>query len=273
MALLYLIFVALIVLTVGIGYLAYRGSWGAVYGPSAVARRTAAKIGNYQAAALFAVVGAGVTFPITLGLGYLAKALQSSVDERVFNYVYYRVDKTGRFGEINAKLTNFGLNSNVQLVCIVAVLTLAVIYRRRWYLAPILIVGMFYLERYYQRGLASIVDRGAPPTSLGTFPSGGVARILAVYGTILVLIICIAPTLSRAWRAGIWTALALMAIIEAYTRVYLSLHWFTDALFALPFGALLCVTAIMVVQALNQRSAGEETSVPAASTSRVHAQA
>lgn len=254
MALLELIFVVLVVLSVGIGLLAYRGEWGARNGPSAVADRVAERMGPMPAAAMFLAVGAAVTFVVSLGLGFLAKALESSVDHPVYNWVTPRIHKAAPFTKANLKLTNIGLNTNVQLVVIFAVIGLAFAYRRRWWISPVLIIGMFYLERYWQRWLAKIVDRGHPPTTLGTFPSGGVGRILSVYGIIIVLVICLFPSMSRAWRAGFWTVLATAAVVEAFTRVYLSLHWFTDALFALPFGAMLCVTGILTVTALNHRS-------------------
>ena len=138
---------------------------------------------------------------------------------------------------------------------IFAVIGLAFAYKKRWWIAPIAIIGMFYVERYVQRLLAKIVDRGHPPTTLGTFPSGGVARILAIYGIIIALVICATPSMSRAWRVGLWTTLGTAAAVEAYTRVYLSLHWFTDAAFALPFGAMLCATGILTITALNHRQA------------------
>ncbi len=255
MVLLELIFVLLVVLTVGIGLLAYRGHWGARIGPSAVAHRTAERLGSTPAAALFLVVGAAVTFVVSLGLGFIAKALEASVDHPVYNWVTPRIHKAAPFTKANLKLTNIGLNSNVQLVVLFAVIGLAFAYKRRWWISPVLVIGMFYLERYWQRWLAKIVDRGHPPTTLGTFPSGGVGRILSVYGIIIVLVICLFPSMSRAWRAGFWTVLATAAVVEAFTRVYLSLHWFTDALFALPFGALLCVTGILTVTALTHSSA------------------
>ncbi len=258
MALLELILVLSTLLTVAIGVLAYRGSWGWKIGPTALAHRLAGRIGSRSAAGVFLVAGLTVTYVVSLLFGFLAKAMQSSVDHPVFNYVHSRVEKSDDLTKAMVKLTNIGSNTNTQLVCIFAVLGLACAYKRRFYIPTVLILGMFYIERYWQRWLASAVHRGHPPTTLGTYPSGGVGRILAVYGIIIVLIICLYPTMSRKWRVGLWTTLATSAVVEGYSRVYLSLHWFTDALFALPFGALLCVTGIMTVTALNHG----ETVVP-----------
>ena len=42
-------------------------------------------------------------------------------------------------------------------------------------------------------------------------------------------------------------------VIEAFTRVYLSKHWFTDAAFALPLGVLLMLTNVAAVAAMAYR--------------------
>jgi hypothetical protein len=77
--------------------------------------------------------------------------------------------------------------------------------------------------------------------------------LLGVYAPIVILAIMVIPRLSRAWRAGLWTGLATAGVIEAFTRVYLSKHWFTDALFALPFGTLLLLTNVAAITALAYR--------------------
>jgi hypothetical protein len=50
----------------------------------------------------------------------------------------------------------------------------------------------------------------------------------------------------------LWTGIVTAALIEAFTRVYLSKHWLTDAMFALPFGALLMLTNVAAISAFAQ---------------------
>lgn len=249
MALLLVAFVLCTVVPIGAGLLAHRRHASVAGGPAAWGEWAARRLGRVGGSVAVLAVGTAFTAVVCLGLGFLAKALQSGVDEPVFRWVDPRVH-SNRFTGANEKLTLLGNNPIIQLVALVAVIVLAAMYRRRWLVPVVAIVVALVVEKYLQKFLAKVVDRGHPPTTLGTFPSGGVGRILAIYGTIVVLVIAVSPALSRAWRAGLWTGLATGATLEAFTRVYLSKHWFTDALFGLPFGALLMLTFAVATFAL-----------------------
>jgi undecaprenyl-diphosphatase len=51
-------------------------------------------------------------------------------------------------------------------------------------------------------------------------------------------------------RTAIWagTVIAALAFNEAFSRVYLGLHWFTDALSGVVYGALLLAVFITAIQ-------------------------
>jgi hypothetical protein len=244
-----IVFVAVVAATMSVGVVAHRRAWSAWGGPSAWGGAIARRFGAIPAMLIVAIVGYAVTFVVSLALGFLAKAVQDAVDEPTFKWVQARVQDNA-FTRLNEKLTYMGNNPIVQLVCLVAVIVLACAYNRRWWLPLLGVCGAYFGERYTQKALARIVDRGHPPTSQGTFPSGGVARVLAVYGTVVVLVLILDPQLSRAWRAGLWTGVATASFVEAFTRVYLSKHWLTDAVFAVPIGALLMLTNVAAVSAL-----------------------
>ena len=88
---------------------------------------------------------------------------------------------------------------------------------------------------------------GSPPNSPhGTYPSGGCERVVLFYGLIAYL----------AWRqasgrraTGIWArvGVAVLAFNEAYSRSYLTLHWFTDAI-AVSCTACRCVAFTIAVR-------------------------
>lgn len=259
MALLIAIFVASVLITIGAGIIAHRRAASVFGGPTVWGTAAARRVGPVPAAILIALGGWAIVVILALPLGFLAKHLERSVDLPVFNWVSPHVSATwlnglplteSEFTHLNEKLTNMGANAITQVVCLIALILLACMYKKRWWIPACGIAGAYFSEHYIQKFLAKVVDRGHPPTTLGTFPSGGVGRILAVYGAILILVIILMPTLSRAWRAGLWTGLTTAAVIEAFTRIYLAKHWLTDAVFALPFGALFLLTNVAAISAL-----------------------
>ncbi len=249
MVLLAVVFVVLVGVTIGAGALAHLRNWSPRGGPTAWGVAAASRFGALRAAALIAAFGWLLTAIVGLAMGFLAKALESGVDRPIFDWVYPRVSNS-LFTRINDKLTLMGSSPIVEVVVLISFIILVCAYKGRRWLPAVAIVGAFFAEKLIQKVLGSVVDRGHPPTTLGTYPSGGVGRLLGIYSVVVVLVIVLMPTLNRAWRAGLWTGLVTAGVVEAFTRVYLSKHWFTDAAFALVFGAMLLLVNIAVVSAL-----------------------
>jgi hypothetical protein len=245
------IFVLCVAAAAALGVVGYSRRWSLPRGgPSELGRVLAQRHGAAPAAAGILVGGSIAAFVLSVPIGFLAKALEGPLDKPAFRFAAARVHG-GKFTALNEKLTVFGNNGEVQLLCLIAVILLACAFgRRSWWVPVGLVVLMFYIERYAQRFLAKIVHRGHPPATLGTYPSGGVARIVSVYGLVLLLTLVLLPALSRAWRAGLFTALGVAATVEAYTRWYLAKHWLTDALGGLTFGYLLLGVGAATVAAL-----------------------
>jgi hypothetical protein len=250
MTVLIVIFVLCVAVCVALGLAAYRGGWSMPSGgPTAWGRAAAERYGAAPAAIGIFVGGSLATWVLTLPIGFLAKALEGPLDHPAFRFTQSRVH-ANKFTSLNEKLTVMGNNSEIQLICLFAVVVLACAYGRRWWVPVVLTVAMFYVERYAQRILAKVVDRGHPPTAGGTFPSGGVARLLCVYGLLIVLALLLAPQITRAFRVGIYTGLGAAAVIEAYSRWYLAKHWLTDAVSAVVFGYLLLAVGTATAAAL-----------------------
>ena len=248
--------------TVAAGLIAIRRPGAHAGGPTSWGQALAARIGSLRAVVVTALVGWVTTGLVALGLGYLAKSLESSIDRPVFDFVHSRVTHNA-FTTLNSKLTQLGYNPFVELVALVSIVVLCFVYRSRWWLPVVAVVLAFAAEKYMQKYLGSIVDRGHPPTTLGTYPSGGVGRMLGIYSMIIALIIVASPRMSRPWRIGLWTGLVTATTIEGYTRVYLSLHWFTDVLFAFVFGGLLCVTNVVALGAVTDpATSSRQTATP-----------
>ena len=192
--------------------------------------------------ALFAGSTAVVTVCWPLGEGL--SRLEPVLDRPVFDYV--AAHRVGWWAQVNSAITVIGEREPLKYVTVAAALIFGILWGRRWLIPAATMLGQFALEQYTQQILKLVVDRGHPPTALGTFPSGGCARVLLTFGAILVLA-------ARTWRlsrtaqvAGA-TALAVAVMVEGYTRVYVQKHWLTDVVGGWVFGALLLGVVALTV--------------------------
>lgn len=125
-----------------------------------------------------------------------------------------------------------------------AAAVLAFTARRRRWLPPLLITTAVVAERYLQKVITEIVDEPAPPTALGVYPSGGAARVIAIYGFLAYLALAQRPGPRRPLVVTVWTGIALLAFAVGYARAHLLLHWPIDIPGGWLFGALLLTLLI-----------------------------
>jgi membrane-associated phospholipid phosphatase len=223
------------------------------------------------AGAWVVLCGAGLAICVAVlwPLGRLALRLEGAWDRPVL--VWFRDHQGGpgwtRLMEI---LTQIGNRPTIYVAaCAAAVVLVPLAPRRRRLVPSALVVLAVLIEQYMRVGLTRVVDRGHPPTSLGTWPSGGVGRIIAIYGFIAVLLVWCAKrraprVAGRRTAVAVGVLIALMATVEGYTRVYLLKHWLTDVLGGYVFGGLLLVVFVYAGRVLFEERADRDRAEPAA---------
>jgi membrane-associated phospholipid phosphatase len=200
---------------------------------------------------LLGIVAAGVAvmFPLMLGLGKLVERFQG-FDTRAWNwFVDHRVQRWYDLMETVTQLGNSWLNRGV---AVGVLLTLVAVVRQRW-LTAVALIAMLFAAHYLVVWTTSIIDRPPPPGSGGTYPSGGCARVIAIYG--LVAFVLLREThAGRRSAIAAWTVIAALGFIEAYSRVYLAVHWVSDAVGGLIFGAALLGIFIVALRTVTGRT-------------------
>lgn len=200
-----------------------------------------ADLGPVGAFAAFLCAGISVVMTLSWAVGRLVARLESPVDRPAFDW--FQVHHSPGLTSAMKLLTQVSNRPEYKVVTLAAAVVLAIAWWRRWWVPILVLVAAFVLERYGRVFLGPLVHRGHPPTTQGTYPSGGCSRLVAIYGTIvyLGLLRCRA---SRPVRITAWTCLALLAWVEGFSRVYLLKHWLTDAVGGWLFGTLVLLLMV-----------------------------
>jgi hypothetical protein len=189
-----------------------------------------------------AVIGTAVVFGIMALLGLLVVHHGLAIDKPIYRWmVSHRVHS---WAAVMKRLTKIGDTWTCWAAAVSAAVCLAVAVRRLRWLMPALFATVIVVDHYTTLALRHVFHRPGPPDSpLGTYPSGGCDRVILFYGLIAYLLW---REFSGTRRAGIWAAAIVTSLgfNEAYSRVYLTLHWFTDALSGLLYGGLLLAVFI-----------------------------
>ncbi|TDD72834.1 phosphatase PAP2 family protein [Actinomadura darangshiensis] len=199
--------------------------------------------------------GAGIFITTAVGLilGEVLQRFEHPVDWAVFHWVE---DASGQ-GWLHA-MTALGRMGDpwptryTAIVAIVILTGVAIARRERFWVPAGFIGGSVVVEKFDQTALAKIVDRGHPPTGLGTFPSGGCVRILVIYGAIMLVVLAYLRA-GRVVRSFGWSLIATMAFAEGYTRIYVGKHWATDVLGGWVLGGLMLAVTVFAGRALLAR--------------------
>lgn len=208
-------------------------------------------VGRAFLAATVALASFSVTLITCWFLGKLAHALEPRVDVPMFAWFQER-QLDGTWHALWSELTLMGNRAQTQRIVVVGAIVLAVAWRKRGFWIPLLALPAGYMfEKFGQMLLSKSVNRGHPPTTLGTWVSGGCARLIIVYGLVIFLVLAWLGVRRRWWVAG-WCLLGLLAATEAYSRTYLLKHWFTDVVGGVIYGTMLLLFMIAAVKVLDR---------------------
>jgi membrane-associated phospholipid phosphatase len=195
---------------------------------------------------LILTVGALAVYAVTCLLGVLVVHTAPGLDRSINTWT------TGHqvhvMKALMNRLTKIGNTWTTWGAAAAAAVWLAAFYRRHKWLPPVVFGAAIVIDHYLTLALRHTFHRPGPPASpLGTFPSGGCDRIIVFYGLIAYLIWreVSGRKSTAAWLAGV---VAVLGFTEAYSRVYLTLHWFTDAVSGLVYGCLILTVFIATIR-------------------------
>jgi len=192
------------------------------------------------------VVGAAVVYGLMAALGTLVVHAGPSIDKPILHWVI--AHRVSPWAHVMNRLTKLGDTWTTWGAGIAAATCLAVAWRRDKWLPPVTLATAIVVDHYLTQAIRHTFHRIGPPGSPGgTFPSGGVDRCVLLYGLVAYLLW---REFSGQRRTAIWAAAAVAALAfnEAYSREYLTLHWFTDVLSGLVYGCLLLALVITAVR-------------------------
>jgi membrane-associated phospholipid phosphatase len=139
-------------------------------------------------------------------------------------------------------------------------IALAFLAHPRYWLPPLLIGTAIFVEWCVQMVTKDLLNASHTPTGSGTYPSGGTARVIAVYGLIAYLHLRLRTRHGWGWRSAVavWMLIALLAFLEGYSRIYLGYHWASDVAGGVLLGVPLLAILIAASGAFNWAPAGAD---------------
>ena len=214
-------------------------------------------LGRYFGAVFMLLAGAAAAVIIAWPFGRFARRYQPNIDRPILRFTKKHVRATGAFHHLNSILTNMGNRPVIKILVPLGAIVLAALWAKRGLWIPLLVVPLSYVfEKFGQSALSKVVDRHPVPqlTDFGTYPSGGCARLLVVYGVIWYLVVLTFPAMDRRLRVAGFTGVAILAWIEGFSRIFLIKHWGMDVVGGWLFGSLLMLAVIGAASCFKPRS-------------------
>lgn len=207
----------------------------------------------------FLVLMAAAFLPIAIGCHILGVVVQhvpvTTIDVRLNSWFLDQQRVTPWLGDPVRAMNRIANWRETLTVSLLASVALGCMTRRRRWLPALLIGTVVLAEWSLQSTLNFTVDPSPPPTGRGLFPSGGTARVIAVYGTIL----CLALRRMQVprWLAiSGWIVIAVAAFLQGFARVFAGYHWTSDLAGGVLLGVLLLAATLAALTAFDVARVG-----------------
>ncbi|MDQ2877115.1 MAG: phosphatase PAP2 family protein [Actinomycetota bacterium] len=191
-------------------------------------------------------IGAALVYGVMDLLGLLVVNHGLAIDRPIYTWTTHHW--VHPWFRVMDRLTKIGDTWTCWAAAATASVCLSVTWRTKRWLPPVVLAACIVVDHFTTQALRHTFHRVGPPDSpFGTYPSGGCDRTVLFFGLIAYLL----------WRefsgrrsTAVWAgaAVAALGFNEAYSRIYLTLHWFTDALSGLLYGALLLAVFIIAIR-------------------------
>lgn len=201
--------------------------------------------------AVLVIAASGLTALLCVLMGYLAVMSLSGLD--IYLYRWLAANYVAHSPMTTAISTFTQLGDPLPMLiqaCVAGMVFAGLVKKQRW--LPLLIFPAAMASEWcVQKVVEYVVGRSSPSPGGGTWPSGGTARFVLIYGLAFVFL----HLMRRPGRLGVWISVSVVTILtaaEAYTRLYLLKHWPTDIAGGLIIGGLLLATFCVAIHQMAQ---------------------
>lgn len=203
-------------------------------------------VGDHLAALTILLAGICASVLVSWPIARLARRFEPSVDLRFLRWEFHHWPVSGPWHDVMLKATAMGGLLEIKIVCVVAGVGFALLWRRgRWWIPLLAFPIVFVTDKYLQLLVRHLAERPKPFVStMGSYPSGGCMRVLTVFGLIWFFVVLTWPRIDRGWRVVGWTVVAGLLFVEAYSRLFVYKHYVFDIVGGVVCGLIILLTCV-----------------------------
>ncbi len=198
--------------------------------------------------------------------GLAARAGLDRPDRAVYDWFAARADPGGSWARLHADLTRLGDQPAVGWAAVAVAVAGALAFARvglRWWTPVVAVLAAVVGQRIAQVAVSEVVGRAADrPAGIGNYPSGGVSRLLVVWGVAAGIAWLATGRRTTVARVGVAVA-AAGAWVVGYGRLLLLAHYPSDLPGGLVLGAGIAGAVVLALVAVAPAGRPEAVAAPA----------